>query len=585
MEGGTRQEYLDVLAVLRKEASIDSKLICLLCCSDKLLSHLASKSLASLVHFQLTEECPDAARVLAPGTLRILLSPLDSALEGLYKSAVLHPDALRGAPASAEATRNLSSFLDLLELLVASRTQAPLDSACQAMLFWDASGVLGLTTLPVRGFVRRKAVLLLKRGLLHRACGDLPDPQLERERLALADTVLQFVDSGGLDRVTVGGRDGHLGGHPDGPEGAAHGGPDQVMLRAVSLVLLKALEIKIQHSASAAEAQARLESVLHPLLTFVETRLGVPLFEHPCLWLSALFIEQDDDMLEAAKALLAIYVKCERSLDGGDGDPLAHRSGCNPHCVFLFLLRSVGFDASVLLDFLISSETCFLEYFVRYLKLLIKDWRHFVRTAERFQPLPNSHPSLPLESLSGPELSSCQPDSSLLTASHPLQQTPKNHFSLWHVGHQAVKPSSSDAWRGSDHEPVLGALQGLAAYESSEDSEGEGAGEERSADVEETSLRQACTAATVDVGDCAQSAGQQALLPGQKDLTLSSSCKVSLNSPGSGEGMLEKSVQCFHELQDSISRLHGKNLFPYNPTALLKLLAHIDCVSKQCSSM
>ncbi len=47
--------------------------------------------------------------------------------------------------------------------------------------------------------------------------------------------------------------------------------------------------------------------------------------------------------------------------------------GCNPHCHFILLLRSLSFDHSVLLDFLISSETCFLEYCVRYLKLLRED--------------------------------------------------------------------------------------------------------------------------------------------------------------------------------------------------------------------
>lgn len=181
---------------------------------------------------------------------------------------MFQPDVLWDAAASAEVTSNLSSFLDLLELLVASRTRAPLDSACQAMLLWDASGVLRLTTLPVPGFIKRKAVLLLKRGLLHTACeglleGRVPPPsrqrpRVERERLALADTVLQFVDSGGLNRVTVSGGGGHFGSQQDRLDGAAQDGSDQVTLRAVSLVLLKAVEVKTQHSASEAEAQGNL---------------------------------------------------------------------------------------------------------------------------------------------------------------------------------------------------------------------------------------------------------------------------------------------------------------------------------------
>lgn len=63
---------------------------------------------------------------------------------------------------------------------------------------------------------------------------------------------------------------------------------------------------------------------------------------------------------------------------GAAWDRHSHDSGCNPHCTFLFLLGTLGFDATTLLDFLISSETCFLEYLVRYLKLLREDWSHFI---------------------------------------------------------------------------------------------------------------------------------------------------------------------------------------------------------------
>lgn len=34
--------------------------------------------------------------------------------------------------------------------------------------------------------------------------------------------------------------------------------------------------------------------------------------EHHCEWLSLVFMEQDDDMWEAAKALLLIYLKFDR---------------------------------------------------------------------------------------------------------------------------------------------------------------------------------------------------------------------------------------------------------------------------------
>lgn len=61
-------------------------------------------------------------------------------------------------------------------------------------------------------------------------------------------------------------------------------------------------------------------------------------------------------------------------------------SGSNPHCHFLLLLQSLAFDHSVLLDFLISTETCFLEYFVRYLKYLRTDIEGFTAACARFCP-------------------------------------------------------------------------------------------------------------------------------------------------------------------------------------------------------
>uniref|UniRef100_A0A670JAB5 Protein Lines homolog 1-like n=1 Tax=Podarcis muralis TaxID=64176 RepID=A0A670JAB5_PODMU len=56
-----------------------------------------------------------------------------------------------------------------------------------------------------------------------------------------------------------------------------------------------------------------LESIMHPLLAFLKSHVGSShASEHPCAWLSTLFIEQDDDMLEAAKTLLTVHLKFER---------------------------------------------------------------------------------------------------------------------------------------------------------------------------------------------------------------------------------------------------------------------------------
>lgn len=206
--------------------------------------------------------------VIAPGTLRKIFTPLNSVLEGLYHSIMPHPDVLQDALASAKVTNILSCFLDLLELLVASRIQAPMNLACQTLLFRDASGVLGLLTMPVHDLIKKKSILLLKRCILHKACEDLLEgkapttsllhPTVERNRSALADTVLRFVNSGRLNQLSVSEKASHFGGTLERPDGAAPSGSDRVILRAISLVVLKALEIKFQDLTSKAEVEGNL---------------------------------------------------------------------------------------------------------------------------------------------------------------------------------------------------------------------------------------------------------------------------------------------------------------------------------------
>lgn len=159
----TRKKYCEIF-VLLKEAKIDSKLIHLLGCYDRLLSHMASQTLASLVYFQLKEEdalnvtwlsfslntllgLPGNARVadclwtlvailketqkdaLVPraGVLKKLLAPLDAVLEGFYNAILLHHfDSHHYTSPYSEATNNLISFIDLLEALLASRIEMEL---------------------------------------------------------------------------------------------------------------------------------------------------------------------------------------------------------------------------------------------------------------------------------------------------------------------------------------------------------------------------------------------------------------------------------------------------------------------------
>lgn len=55
-------------------------------------------------------------------------------------------------------------------------------------------------------------------------------------------------------------------------------------------------------------------------------------------------------------------------------------------------------------------------------------------------------------------------------------------------------------------------------------------------------------------------------------------CDVVPNDTDSKVGTAYRTVTCFEELQGAIHRLQKKSLFPYNPTALMKLLKQIEAM-------
>ncbi|KAM7151646.1 protein Lines homolog 1 isoform 1-T12 [Macrochelys suwanniensis] len=659
IEFSIRRKYLDVITILLKETKIDSKLICLCSSSDKLLSHMASKSIASLVYFQLKKEntfnvtwltfclktlsefpksdqvaeCLWILRAIIrdilkdkdlhkADILKKVFTPLDTVLEGFYNSILSHHfNSCQDTSLYSKAANNLIGFIDFLEVLVASRIQLESHFKCQRILFLNTSYILDLTSSSVHYLIKKKSIMLLKKCILYKAgedfiSGSLPilslqDPCLDKDMLALANVVLQAVNLGWLNQIPVSEKASYFGGSEAQPEDGVHSGPDQVILRALSLVLLKALEIKVQNSTKAAEIKGDLHSFMSQLLIFLKKHLKSSQHfhpnMHPCEWLSMVFIEQDDDMLEAAKSLLTVYLKFDRLWHDAAGNfclaaedhetwtCLTHESGCNPHCIFLFFLKSIAFDSTVLLDFLISSETCFLEYFVRYLKLLREDWHHFVNISNCFDIASKRGVCVSFVTSSHQEKKTCLTDLSLENAcSDPVQHTlvsltsQKPSVPIEQQGDdQVVKPNKSNSLIRTDNTTALDCLQSLVNYDSSEDSELEVVGKECLANMKQmpsnnqgsTKIRETIC---MDVRD-----KPHALEP--KDLPLKqkssnplplSVCNMSPNNPVPVERMLLKSMKCLEELQKAISRLQRRNLFPYNPAALLKLLSHIATTNK-----
>uniref|UniRef100_A0A8B9IRY2 Lines homolog 1 n=1 Tax=Amazona collaria TaxID=241587 RepID=A0A8B9IRY2_9PSIT len=653
IEFSMRQKYREIFVLLLKEAKIDSKLVCLLGSCDPLLSHMASKSLASLVYFQLKEEnalnvtwltfslktlsgFPVDTRVaqclwtlttvvkdvlkdkvLPKAGILKLLAPLDAVLEGFYNSILFHRfDSHHYASPYSEATDTLVSFIDLLEALLASRIDLePL--RCQRILFLKVSHVLDVISSSVHYLIKKKFILLLKKCVLYKPGEDAKSgllffqtPSLHEDILALSNAVLQTVDLTWLNQIPLSEKASYFGSSEAAPGDDTPGGPDQTVLRALSLVVLKALEFKFQNSATEAEIKEDFQNYMFQLLVFWRNHLksspqSRPVVHH-CEWLSLIFIEQDDDMWEAAKALLLIYLKCDRlrhdaahNLSQKEEETwnfLTHASGYNPHCIFLFFLEKIAFDSTVLLDFLISSETCFLEYLVRYLKLLRKDWHQFVDVCNHFDTKHGAFQSVSSVKPPHQGKQSCKTDESLQNAcceSEPQTlvslAASHNYFALTteQGDNEVVKSNLSNSLIGTDSTSLLGSLQSLVNYDSSEDSELESDGKDCLLNTKQVPLNNEGEMGIREAG-CSYMDGEwntlkaEVLPVKQKGSNASSSltCMASLDNVIPQRLMLYKSTKCLEELQKAISRLQRRDLFPYNPSALLKLLSHIEHINK-----
>ncbi|KAB1257311.1 Protein Lines-like protein 1 [Camelus dromedarius] len=481
-----KEKYRDIIKILLKSSDIDSKLTCMFQNSDKLLSHMAAKCLALLLYFQLREkitlsnswiafcqknlsEYPERDKALyCLSTLTIVmkeilkdtcsqkteilkqfLTPFNTIFEVFYNS--LFSQHFENHQDFSKIVNSLICFLELLELLIASRIHLKLHFTCQRILFLKPSCVLDVISWPVQAFVKRKFIIFIKKCLLCKVGEDLcrgsvpalmpPDDHLDVDMLALADAVLQAVDLGLLRTLSVHGKPSHFGGDEVQPGWEHVPGPDYVILRAASLPIIRSLEIKFQNCASADEMKVDLQRFMSELLTFLKRHLQPSLQSHNlCEWLSRVFVEQDDDMLEAAKALLGIYLKLTRA-------------------------------SPSLVDYDSSDDS---------------------EEESTNQRLANSR----------------------LTSFHQ----------------EAVKKI--------------------------QDRIGTSRGEK------ELSLKPQ----------------SRPLVPKESNTPFSVDCDLASDSTASQVGICYRTVKCFEELRGAIYRLQKKNLFPYNPTALLKLLKHVEAI-------
>ncbi|KAK1798551.1 hypothetical protein P4O66_006844 [Electrophorus voltai] len=584
--------YEDIIKKLFGDISLMPELVHFLNYPDRFLSHLTAKCMTSFVVYDIsirresnpvwTATLVETFKESGPGyrldsclwssthvikgilngcclnkqeLLMKLLAGFEPSLHSLYSELLScatsqHTKAAMRAAYSSDLDITVCAFVDLLEALAAARMRHGVCSSIQRLMFLQASALLHLVDSEVEYFVKKRTLLLLKRCLAQRAGEEwalgeghatLCDAEgWSSDILAMADAVLQAVDSGWLRRVSVKPWASFFGGNR---ESSADGeGKDAVMLRAVSLILIKCLELKMQHVVTAGASHAfNVQKYVMELLVFLQPQVfQCQKDTHNCSWISLVFHEQDDDMMESAKALTALYLYQKR-LDSSD--PEACNWGCNPHCHFILLLQSLFFDHTVLLDFLISSETCFLEYCVLYLKHLPENWQEFCNACSRIEYAERRFGSceVVMEALPLPAVSGASSIPQGTTVTPRLKIDPQ-----FTTSQQPGK------------EPVFSSFPRLVDYESSEESE-----------EEEQNVLNPQTKSNPEKPVVNRSMRQV------KSLSRSVA-RADKARTDSTDSLLRKVVLCLTELRRVISRLHTRGLFPYNPSSLLRLLMAVE---------
>ncbi|CAL4173106.1 unnamed protein product [Meganyctiphanes norvegica] len=173
---------------------------------------------------------------------------------------------------------------------------------------------------------------------------------------------------------------------------------DRIILHKVVLVILKSVAVTVKETRcdSSSENSSRsggsgsedmdmaiiersLREVVRKVDNFVKSKLPFHPEAPMAEWMVRLFADQDDWLVESMVCGLDIYtglgIRIRQSQE--------LHTCVNPHTTFLIFLETIIFDHDVLLDLLVSNETSFLLYLLRYLKLLRRSWQDFTAQCGR----------------------------------------------------------------------------------------------------------------------------------------------------------------------------------------------------------
>lgn len=173
---------------------------------------------------------------------------------------------------------------------------------------------------------------------------------------------------------------------------------DRTLLQKLVLLVLKSVAVTVRairsdssdSSLDSADEQAlhdmhvierSMRDVLRRLETFLQNRMDFLPATHFSKILIDLFGDQDDYLIEAMVCTLDVVIGF--SYKKNEFPELI--SMLNPVYIFLEFLIMIRHGSDLLLDLLVSNETCFLLYLLRFLKYIRVNWLMFSSSCRMFK--------------------------------------------------------------------------------------------------------------------------------------------------------------------------------------------------------
>ena len=220
------------------------------------------------------------------------------------------------------------------------------------------------------------------------------------ENITYSSDLLQYESNENLHHEDESNRH-HLGGYSSAPQHVVDTmcsrQMDKILLQKIVLLVLKSVAVSVREmrsdssdsSIDSTDYQAfsdmilieqNMREVLKKLDMFIKQKMEFHPESHFSRMLIVLFDEQDDYLIEAM--VCTLDVTAGFSFKNNAFPELI--SLLNPVFTFLEFLKMISNSSNLLLDLLVSNETCFLLYLLRFLKYIRINWSMFCESCQMF---------------------------------------------------------------------------------------------------------------------------------------------------------------------------------------------------------